>query len=101
MSYSNKQESWIKENNIYPGCKVKITRNTTDDESDSWGGYHWQRNSTKYIGKDAIILEIKSFGIVLKIDNKLSNLYFPYFILEPTKKKKKRVEYNKTWYLLD
>jgi hypothetical protein len=81
MNYESRQESWIKENNISIGDKVKVVRNGADRE-DGWLE-SWATDMSGMVGKEFPVCHIHvASGIQLKEEGNAYNFYFPFFCLE-------------------
>jgi len=87
LSYVERQEKWIEENNIKPEDEVIVTRNVKDDKS-RWGSgweNEWTTSMDKTIGKIVkIVKNSHEFGITCKYNGKIWD--YPYFVLQKISK---------------
>lgn len=83
LTYTEKQERWVKKHNIKVGDKVRITRKANSNEN-GWNN-NWVVDMTNLIHKIGTIIELNYTcrGISVIIDD-LSYRY-PYFVLEKVK----------------
>lgn len=83
-SYAERQEKWIKENDLEVGDLVRVTREAEDNEG-GWDCY-WAPRMTALVGS---VLKVKKIdeesGIVIPTEN--GDLFFPYFVLEKVEQK--------------
>lgn len=80
-SYKEKQEEWIKENNIKIGDKVKITKKSFDGDN-GWKAV-WLALMDATVTGIGIINNIDKEGINIKTDKGI--FWYPYHILEKIK----------------
>lgn len=87
-SYIERQDEWIKKNDIKIGDKVRIIRKAADME-DGWGVGWASSSMDSFIGKEARVRRINGrAGIHAGCDNGLGSWNFPYFVLEKVVKHK-------------
>lgn len=86
--YSEKQEQWIKENNIKVGDKVKIIKKSFQYDN-GWEAI-WLPDMNDAVNNIGIITDICIKGIEIKVIN-IGTFYYPYHIL---KKIEDKVEFK-------
>lgn len=81
-SYIERQDEWIKKNDLKIGDRVRIIRKAADLE-DGWGVGWVSSSMDSFIGKEARVRDINGrAGINAGCDNGLGSWNFPYFVLE-------------------
>lgn len=86
-SYTQRQNDWIKENNLQVGDKVKVI-NFCGDGQHGWGNA-WSRNMHKFVGLVHTVESISLWWGIELNNGAGDTYYFPYFILEKVNEEKK------------
>ena len=81
-SYIDRQNEWIKKNDIKIGDQVKVTRIASGFES-GWGNM-WFDCMDKQVGKILRVKRIAEIHSGIQLDD---NFYYPFFVLEKVKEK--------------
>ena len=81
-SYIERQNEWIRKNDIKIGDLVKVTRIASAFES-GWGEA-WFDIMNKQVGKILRVKRIDEINSGIRLDD---NFYYPFFVLEKVKKK--------------
>lgn len=81
-SYIDRQNEWIKKNDIKIGDQVKVTRIASGFES-GWGNM-WVDCMDKQVGKILRVKRIAEIHSGIQLDD---NFYYPFFVLEKVKGK--------------
>lgn len=87
-SYAERQEKWIKENNIKKGDKVRVVRQAYDNE-DGWDNF-WAEDMDEAVGKVGTFSGIpavpRESGIDVDVPD-VGGFRYPYFVLEKVEQK--------------
>lgn len=83
-SYKEKQEQWIRENNIKIGDRVKIIKKSFNGNN-GWNVY-WAMFMNSAINKTGIITNIDNEGIEIDVTN-IGVWWFPYHVLKKVEDK--------------
>ena len=96
-SYEERQDEWLKANNIAGGDKVRIVRKAESYE-DGWDN-NWPARMDDEVGKVGFVVEDNGDkGIVVDTEN--GHWSYPYFVLEKVKdepEKEKSAPERRTW----
>ncbi len=90
IMYTNREQEWVRLNNVKEGTVVRVTRKAVDNEA-GWDN-SWTRGMDKYVGKEFPVgcmdEEVSNYvpdvGIPLvdEDDDIMFDYQFPYFVLE-------------------
>lgn len=91
-SYIERQDEWIKKNDLKIGDKVRITRKAADFEG-GWGVGWASFPMDASIGKEARVQRFNDWaGICVNVEGGLGSWNLPYFVLEKIKHEEKEVK---------
>lgn len=88
LSYAERQEKWIKENNLKVGDLVRVTRKA-DSHEDGWTNL-WAQDMDKAVGEVGTVSHIPSDFRECSIEVDVLGIglfLYPYFVLEKVKQK--------------
>lgn len=91
-SYIERQDEWVKKNDLKIGDKVRIIRKAEAFE-DGWGVGWASFPMDSLIGKEACVRRINGWaGIHAECNNGLGGWNFPYFVLEKVESEEKEMK---------
>lgn len=91
-SYTERQDEWIKKNDLKIGDRVRITRKAGNYE-DGWGVSWASFPMDSFIGKEACVRDINGgAGIHAECEKDFGGWNFPYFVLEKVEPKDKEMK---------
>lgn len=81
LSYAERQEKWIEENDLNKGDRVRIIRKA-DSKEDGWGSY-WNSDMDEAVGKVGTVCYILPCFSGIEVDVPDVGIFFyPYFVLK-------------------